>query len=69
MLQPSPLYHCHPFPSELISHAMWLYCHFLLSYRDSVELLAECGIAFGYETSWRWCHQFGHEQGLLSGGN
>ena len=45
MQQPSPLYKRHRFPGEIISHAVWLYYRFLLSYRDVEELLAERGIA------------------------
>jgi len=32
VLQPSPLYKRHRFPGEIISHAVWLYYRFLLSY-------------------------------------
>ena len=59
MPQPSPLYKRHRFPGELISHAVWLYYRFLLSYRDVEELLAERGITVGYETIRRWCRKFG----------
>src|SRR5918992_1167941 len=38
MGQPSPLYKRHRFPGEIISHAVWLYYRFLLSYRDVEEL-------------------------------
>jgi hypothetical protein len=38
--QPAGLYKRHRFPGEIISHAVWLYCRFLLSYRDVEELLA-----------------------------
>ena len=44
---------------EIISHAVWLYYRFLLSYRDVEELLAERGIAVSYETVRRWCRKFG----------
>jgi putative transposase len=57
--QPSPLYKRHRFPGELISHAVWLYFRFLLSYRDVEELLAERGIAVSYETVRQWCRKFG----------
>ncbi len=50
MHQPSSLYKRHRFPGEIISHAVWLYSRFLLSYRDVEELLAERGIATTYET-------------------
>jgi len=36
MRQPSALYKRHRFPSEIISHAVWLYYRFLLSYRRRV---------------------------------
>jgi putative transposase len=48
--QPSPLCKRYRFPGEVISHAVWLYHRFLLSYRDVEELLAERGIAVSYET-------------------
>jgi putative transposase len=57
--QPSPLYKRFRFPGEIISHAVWLYYRFLLSYRDVEELLAERGIAVSYETIRRWCRRFG----------
>ena len=59
MQQPSPLYKRYRFPAEVISHAVWLYYRFLLSYRDVEELLAERGIAVSYETIRRWCRKFG----------
>ncbi len=59
MSQPSSLYKRHRFPGEVISHAVWLYYRFLLSYRDVEELLAERGIAVSYETVRRWCRKFG----------
>jgi len=57
--QPSSLYKRRRFFGEIISHAMWLYFRFLLSYRDVEELLAERGIAVSYETIRRWCTKFG----------
>ncbi|HEV2122357.1 MAG TPA: IS6 family transposase [Chloroflexota bacterium] len=59
MRQPSSLYRRHRFPGELISHAVWLYYRFLLSYRDVEELLAERGVTVSYETIRRWCRKFG----------
>jgi putative transposase len=35
------LYHGYRFPSEIISHAVWLYHRFCLSFRDVEDLLAE----------------------------
>ncbi len=59
MHQPSSFYARHRFPGEIISHAVWRYYRFLLSYRDVEELLAERGIAVSYETVRRWCRKFG----------
>ncbi len=59
MHQPFPLYKRHRFTGEIISHAVWLYFRFLLSYRDVEELLAERGIPVSYETIRRWCRKFG----------
>ena len=38
------------FPPEIISHAVWLYFRFSLSFRDVEELLAQRGIVVTYET-------------------
>jgi putative transposase len=59
--QPSSLYKRHRFPGEIISHAVWLYFRFLLSYRDAEDLLAERGVAVRYETIRRWCRRFGQQ--------
>jgi putative transposase len=55
----APLYKRHRFPAEIISHAVWLYSRFLLSYRDVEELLAERGITVSYEIVRQWCQKFG----------
>ncbi len=47
------------FPSEIISHAVWLYHRFCLSYREVEELLTERGITVTYETIRQWCQKFG----------
>ena len=39
-----PNYRGHRFPAEIISHAVWLYHRFTLSFRDVEDLLAERGI-------------------------
>jgi putative transposase len=46
---PSP-HHRHRFPAEIISHAVWLYHTFSLSFRDIELMLAERGITLSYET-------------------
>jgi hypothetical protein len=37
-------YKHHRFPAEIISHGIWLYCRFCLSYHDVEELLFARGI-------------------------
>ncbi len=59
MEKPTPSYHRHRFPSEIISHAVWLYHRFCLSFREVEELLAERGITVTYETVRQWCQKFG----------
>ena len=43
-------YRGHRFPPEIISHGVWLYHRFCLSFRDVEELLAKRGIIVTYET-------------------
>jgi len=57
----APSYHGYRFPPEIISHAIWLYHRFCLSFRDVEELLAERGITVTYETVRQWCRKFGPE--------
>src|SRR6266480_1644000 len=53
------LYHRHRFPAEIISHCVWLYFRFALSFRDIEEMLAMRGVALSYETVREWCLKFG----------
>ncbi len=55
------LYKRHRFPAEVISHCVWLYHRFCLSFRDVEELMLERGIVLSYETIRRWCLKFGSE--------
>ena len=55
----SPVYTGYRFPAEIISHAVWLYFRFPLSYRDVEELMAARGIRLTYETIRQWCATFG----------
>jgi putative transposase len=48
-------------PKLIISHAVWLYHRFTLSFRDVQELLFERGIEVTYESIRRWCIHFGAE--------
>jgi putative transposase len=52
-------YKRHRFPPAIISHAVWLYYRFTLSYRDVEEMLAERGIFVSYEAIRYWCKKFG----------
>ncbi len=54
-------YHGYRFPPEIISHGVWLYHRFALSFRDVEELLAKRGITVTYETVRQWCRKFGPE--------
>jgi putative transposase len=57
------IYHRHRFPPAVISHAIWLYYRFTLSFRDIEELLAIRGIQVSYESMRRWCLKFPREYG------
>lgn len=59
MKRTTPRYQRHRFPSEIISHAIWLYHRFCLSFREVEEMLAERGIVVTYETIRQWCQKFG----------
>jgi putative transposase len=54
-------YKNHRFPGEIISHGVWLYYRFTLSYRDVEELLFERGITVSHEAVRQWCRKFGQE--------
>ncbi len=54
-------YHGHRYPRTIISHAVWLYYRFSISFRDVEDLLAERGVTVSYETIRRWCLKFGRD--------
>ena len=54
-------YKNHRFPGEIISHGVWLYYRFPLSYRDVPELLFERGIDVTHEAIRQWCLTFGQD--------
>jgi putative transposase len=56
---PTNRYKNHRFPAEIISHAVWLYFRFYLSYRDVEELLFARGVIVTYEAIRKWCRKFG----------
>jgi len=55
------------FPSEIISHAVWLYFRFPLSLRMVDELLAARGIIVSYETVPQWAELTEGSAGVASG--
>src|SRR4029453_3169731 len=56
---PGARYPRYRFPSAIITHAVWLYYRFTLSFRDVEDLLAHRGITVSYESIRQWCETFG----------
>ncbi|MZE56921.1 IS6 family transposase, partial [Streptomyces sp. SID5770] len=54
-----PSYRNHRYPVEVISHCVWLYFRFPLSFREVGELMLGRGVIVSYETIRRWCLKFG----------
>src|SRR4030095_5281996 len=54
-----PSYRGYRFPPDILSHAVWLYHRFCLSFRDVEDLLAQSGVTVTYETIRQWCRTFG----------
>ncbi|MGX4694750.1 IS6 family transposase [Streptomyces sp. JNUCC 63] len=54
-----PSYQGHRYPVEIISHCVWLYFRFPLSFREVEELMLERGVLVSHETVRRWCAKFG----------
>ena len=54
-----PSYRGYRFPPEIISHAVWLYHRFGVSFRDVEDLLAQRGLTVSYEAIRLWCLTFG----------
>ena len=61
MKSDTPSYHGYRYPPEIISHAVWLYHRFCVSFRDVEDLLAQRGITVSYEAIRLWCIKFGPE--------
>ena len=59
MTSQPPSYRGYRFRPEIISHAVWLYHRFCVSFRDVEDLLAQRGITVSYEAIRRWCRTFG----------
>lgn len=58
-MKKSQLYCGFRYPAEIISHVVWLYFRFALSFRDIEELMASRGISVTYETIRQWTLKFG----------
>jgi putative transposase len=54
-----PSYKGFRFPVEIISHCVWLYHRFPLSFREVQEMMMERGIVVSHETVRQWCAKFG----------
>ncbi|MFC9285273.1 IS6 family transposase [Streptomyces sp. NPDC057052] len=54
-----PSHKGHRYPVEIISHCVWLYFRFPLSFREVEELMLERGVIVTHETIRRWCAKFG----------
>jgi transposase-like protein len=59
MRKPPDPHYRHRFRAELISHALWPYYVFSLSFRDVELILAERGVIVSYESIRPWCLKFG----------
>jgi putative transposase len=55
----APSYKGFRFPVEIISHCVWLYHRFPLSFREVEEMMLERGVVVSHETVRQWCAKFG----------
>ena len=51
----APSYRGYRFPAEVISHCVWLYFRFCLSFRDVQEMMLERGVVVSHEAVRRYC--------------
>jgi putative transposase len=54
-----PSYKGFRYPAEIMSHCVWLYYRFPLSFREVEEMMLERGVVVAYETIRAWCRKFG----------
>ena len=47
------------FPPEIVSHCVWLYYRFPLSFREVQEMMLQRWIVVSHETIRQWCVKFG----------
>ena len=57
-MEKSQIYRGFRFPPEIISHVVWLYFQFSLSFRDIEQLMASRGIVVSDETIRQWTLKF-----------
>jgi putative transposase len=55
----APSYKGFRFPAQIISHCVWLYHRFPLSFREIEEMMLQRGITVSHETVRQWCAKFG----------
>ena len=55
----APSYKGFRFPPEIISHCVWLYYRFPLSFREVQEMMLRRGVVVSHETVRQWCAKFG----------
>jgi putative transposase len=54
-----PSYTGFRYPVEIISHCVWLYHRFPLSFREVEDMMLERGVVVSHETLRQWCRKFG----------
>ena len=62
----APSYKGFRFPAEIISHCVWLYHRFPLSFCEVEEMMLECGVVVSHETIRQWCSKFGQTYGRVN---
>jgi len=55
----APSYRGFRYSVEIISHGVWLYYRFPLSFREVQEMMPQRGIVVSHETIRQWCVKFG----------
>ena len=55
----APSYKGFRYPAKIISHGVWLYHRFPLSFREVQEMMLQRGIVVSPETIRQWCVKFG----------
>jgi putative transposase len=55
----APSYRGFRYTVEIISHGVWLYYRFPLSFREVQEMMLARGVTVSHETIRQWCVKFG----------